>query len=442
MKKIKDFLLSLILPSKMYKHHNMRFIYSLGIFILSTLIILFSVNLSMRKFTEKTIPTAKFNPSDYNGGTLTFPEYQIVELPTGEVIFDCTAVSTEGKVDEYRGNFHEVIEKKDGSRKIDLTIVYVEDLDAMVQTDEERSAEAEKLKTTFDLNGYMNQQYSQDIDYFLYIFTKKSCYYCYNLGKTTNKSGVVVENSKVLQVTSFEYDMTKGDANYYLPASESELVKNSYGDYETTKWTRLVNSDETIVINDETFKATKRFSSNIRQVFFKSEYSYGRLDYQSINEKSDAINFGTNTNTLKVVNAMYEMFVDYDTTFNKAISSFFVLVANLIVPFLWVLITWLMSRHFVMSKFKEYYAICSITYLTTSIVGFILGFFISYTTLILIMLIVELVYYIVVTFRINSNSKLIEEVEEISGNKPQQPGIQRKKMNFTKIESDDTYRIE
>ena len=38
MKKIKDFLLSLILPSKMYKHHNMRFIYSLGIFILSTLI--------------------------------------------------------------------------------------------------------------------------------------------------------------------------------------------------------------------------------------------------------------------------------------------------------------------------------------------------------------------------------------------------------------------
>lgn len=312
----------------------------------------------------------------------------------------------------------------------------------MVQTDEERSAEAEKLKTTFDLNGYMNQQYSQDIDYFLYIFTKKSCYYCYNLGKTTNKSGVVVENSKVLQVTSFEYDMTKGDANYYLPASESELVKNSYGDYDTTKWTRLVNSDETIVINDETFKATKRFSSNIRQVFFKSEYSYGRLDYQSINEKSDAINFGTNTNTLKVVNAMYEMFVDYDTTFNKAISSFFVLVANLIVPFLWVLITWLMSRHFVMSKFKEYYAICSITYLTTSIVGFILGFFISYTTLILIMLIVELVYYIVVTFRINSNSKLIEEVEEISGNKPQQPGIQRKKMNFTKIESDDTYRIE
>lgn len=112
MKKIKDFLLSLILPSKMYKHHNMRFIYSLGIFILATLIILFSVNLSMRKFTEKTIPTAKFNPSDYNGGTLTFPEYQIVELPTGEVIFDCTAVSTEGKVDEYRGTFHEVIEKK------------------------------------------------------------------------------------------------------------------------------------------------------------------------------------------------------------------------------------------------------------------------------------------------------------------------------------------
>ena len=123
-----------------------------------------------------------------------------------------------------------VVDKKDGSRKIDLTIVYVEDLDAMVQTDEERSAEAEKLKTTFDLNGYMNQQYSQDIDYFLYIFTKKSCYYCYNLGKTTNKSGAIVENSKVLQVTSFEYDMgniVPKDIKYCLISIAKEAITNA-----------------------------------------------------------------------------------------------------------------------------------------------------------------------------------------------------------------------
>lgn len=442
MKKVKNFLLSLILPSKMYKHHNLRFVYSLGIFILSTLIILFSINLSMEKFTKKTIPTAKFEISDYNKSTLTFPKYTIVELPNGETIFDCSEVKDDGNMEEYRGVFHEVISKKDGTKTIDLAVVYVEDLNTMVQTDEERSVEAEKLQSVFDLNGYMNQQYSLDIDYFLYIFTKKNCYYCYNLGKSINKSGNVVENNNFLQVTSFEYDMTKGDANYYLPSSEEELVKNSYGDYDTTLWTRLVNSDETIDFNGETFKATKRFSTNLRQVFYKSEYSYGQLDYQSINQDSDAINFGTNTDTLKVVNGMYQMFVDYDTTFNKAISSFLVIIANLLVPFLWVLITWLMSRHFVMSKFKEYYAICSITYLTSSLIGFILGFFISYSTLILVMLIIELIYYIVVTFRINSNSKLIEEIEEISGNKPVEPGIKRKKMNFTKIESDDTYRIE
>jgi len=45
---------------------------------------------------------------------------------------------------------------------------------------------------------------------------------------------------------------------------------------------------------------------------------------------------------------------------------------------------------FAMNKFREYYAICAITYLSTSVIGCILGFFIEFTKLMLIVLIIEL----------------------------------------------------
>ena len=74
MKKFKDFILSFILPRKMYRHHNMKFIYALFIFILSAFIILFSVNLSVKRFMRKNIGTPRFAETQYEKtATLTFP---------------------------------------------------------------------------------------------------------------------------------------------------------------------------------------------------------------------------------------------------------------------------------------------------------------------------------------------------------------------------------
>ena len=98
-----------------------------------------------------------------------------------------------------------------------------------------------------------------------------------------------------------------------------------------------------------------------------------------------------------------------------------------------------------MNKFKEYYAICSITYITTSILGFILGFFIKFDTLMFILLIIELIYYIFVTFRINTDPNLLnpkDEERKDDSNDNNKPEVEQPAITFKKIKSDDAYHVE
>ena len=43
-----------------------------------------------------------------------------------------------------------------------------------------------------------------------------------------------------------------------------------------------------------------------------------------------------------------------DANIQKSMYSVFVVIINIIFPLVWVLITWLLSRKFVMNKFKEW----------------------------------------------------------------------------------------
>ena len=65
MKKFKDVILSLILPRKMYKYHNLNILYSVVILIGTALIILFSVNLSTEKFTRQLMQSPNFEKDNY-----------------------------------------------------------------------------------------------------------------------------------------------------------------------------------------------------------------------------------------------------------------------------------------------------------------------------------------------------------------------------------------
>lgn len=442
--KIKDTILSFILPRKMYRHHRMRFIFSLGLFICSTLIILFSVNTSTKKFIKKLIPTTEVSNSIYNSSKIEVPNYSIIETPDGEVILDCNIESNvEGVVNGYRNVFHDEISKKDGTGVLDLTIVFIEDMNTLKTTQEEIAVEMSKLKSVFDFDSYMNQQCSDTKEYLLYIFTRNSFYYCFNLGKVKDKAGVWVDNPNVFQITSYEYDTASNQNIYYLPASSEQLVKSEQfpDQWDTSKWTNMVSSSDTFEYNGEVIHAKKKFNNNIRHILFKGEYMYNSVDYSLINSTENPVNFSKNTDKLSVISGMYDIMVDVDTNIQKSLYSFFTLISNLILPLVFVLITWLLSKNFVLSKFKEYYAICSIIYLVVSIIGFGLGFLIPFDKLIFILIIVELLYYIIATFRINSDQALLDEAAE-NGEEAKQPGIIKPKMKFTKIESDDSYHIE
>ena len=93
-------------------------------------------------------------------------------------------------------------------------------------------------------------------------------------------------------------------------------------------------------------------------------------------------------------------------------------------PLFIVLITWLFFKGYVLHKFREYFAIYSITYATLSVVAFIIGFFIEYFTFFVIWWIAQICYYFFVTLRINTmpeekdnnnnSNNNNEKVEELS----------------------------
>lgn len=435
----KDLILSFFLPRKMYRHHNMRFIFSLGIFFGATLILLFSINISTPRFMRKMINTPDFtkNVYEYVETKEEFPDYKIDNIG-GELCLDCNETGiSEGNT--YRKAIHNILKEKNSSKRIDLTVVFLEDYDPFKDDEGNFHLQNSAFKDVFDLDGYLRQDKEENVEYILYVFTKTSFYYAYNL-ESGNKANSVLP--------MYEYDTTTFEINYYLPDlnNENEFRKNEYGKWDVSLWTRKVSKDETLEYEGNILSASPKLLPTIREVLVHSEYLYKNIDYTVINDESEQANFKTNENVNEALSQLVELMVLSDANVQKSIYSLFVCVINLIFPFLWVFITWLMSKKFVMSKFREYYAICSITYLVTSLIGFILGFFLSFDKLILILLVMELIYYIVVTFRINTDPKLLEPVEDENdkdnSNKPDIPGIKKQKLNFKKIETEDTYHIE
>lgn len=388
---------------------------------------------------KKMIYTPNFSKSDYifEGEIEKFPDYKIVSID-GELRLDCSDIGvTDG--DTYRKVIHNTLKEKNSSKKIDLTVAFFEDYDPFKDEDQLFAIQNSNFKDVFDLDGYLRQEKEENTEYLLYVFTKTAFYYSYNLGSGSKASSLL---------PIYDYDEVNYTVNYYLPDINNleEMKKNTYGSWDTSNWSRKVSESETIEYEGETIKATPKLLPTLREVFAKTEYLYKNVDYSVINAEKEQANFKTNANISEALSQMVEIMVLYDANIQKSLYSLFTCLINLIFPFLWVLITWLMSRKFVMSKFREYYAICSITYLVTSVIGFILGFFISFDKLILILLMIELIYYIVVTFRINTDPNLLnpsdENSESDSSDKPDVPGFKKAKVNFKKVESSDAYHIE
>ena len=444
MKKVKEFLLSIILPRKMYRHHSMKVIYSVFVFILSAFLLLFSINLSTKRFMKDMIGSVNFEENDYKVvNEIQLPKYRIAKSNSGGYYLDVEEVGEDGKADNFKGVF-EILFEDSKNNQLKLNIVFDESCD-LFGDDPAKSVD----KDLFDLNGDMTQTREDKTTYLLYIFTKKSFYYLYDLGQEKDSSGKWVDNANT-RYGSYEMD-NNGAYKYYLPTDVSEVmdengpILNQYGNYDTSLWTTETTKDAKTIIDGKEFSAQRRIKDDMRYAIYNGEYVYGNIDIDKINAESDAVNFGKNNDIKYVLTNHVELMAEADANIQKSMYSFFVVIINIVFPLVWVFITWLLSRKFVMNKFKEYYAICSITYITTSILGFILGFFIKFDTLMFILLIIELIYYIFVTFRINTDPNLLnpkDEERKDDSNDNNKPEVEQPAITFKKIKSDDAYHVE
>lgn len=456
MKKVLNFLATLVLPRKMYKYHEMKIIYSVGIFLLSMVVLLLSINLTTKHhmyekiqkpdfekydfelINEKSINVAIINDQVQN---VNMPKYKIATSNSGGFYLDIDY--TTDTPDTFKGIFTRVYKNTTTNRLLEVKIILDETSD-FFDEDNQTTLFDERL---IDLGGYLKQDRDENTDYLLCAFTRKSFYYLYNLGQ-------VKENNKWVDTASTRYGAYEVDANgeyiYYLPtvgkeAEELENKLNSYGKYDTSLWSTITTegASETYTLSDGsqiTLTAEKKLRQNVRYMIYNGEYIYSNVDQELLNNDANLYNSDFKKVMINLIDAMAEA----DTNIQKSFYTIFVMVINLGLSLLWVLITWLLSRKFVMNKFREYYAICSITYLTSSVLGCILGFFIRFDTLMLIMLAIELMYYIVVTFRINTDPNLLNPKDDDSNNdtpsntnKPDAPAI-----TFKKIKTHDTYTVE
>ena len=95
----------------------------------------------------------------------------------------------------------------------------------------------------------------------------------------------------------------------------------------------------------------------MRYAIYNGEYVYSNINIDRINDENDSVNFGQNKDIKYVLTNYVELMAEADANIQKSMYSVFVVIINIIFPLVWVLITWLLSRKFVMNKFKEYYAI-------------------------------------------------------------------------------------
>lgn len=122
MKKVKEFLLSIILPRKMYRYHSMKIIYSVFVFILSAFLLLFSVNLSTERFMKDMIGSINFEENDYKVvNEIQLPKYRIAKSNSGGYYLDVDEVGEDGKADSFQGVFEILFED---SKKKSIKIEY------------------------------------------------------------------------------------------------------------------------------------------------------------------------------------------------------------------------------------------------------------------------------------------------------------------------------
>ena len=441
--KIFDFIKSLFLPRKMAKHMNMSFLLALVILLAASCLNIVTSNTRATKDVEEMLQF----PNLYDSVP---QDIEITKIDTGEALpkisletddnhkvnLGDTTVDGPSKYlkSNKNGVYHGLYQSENGN--VDVTVVIDDNLLSGYG-----NIEKPLYVEFFDIEGYLQQDKADNTEYILYVLTLDNLYYLFNLDQVKDgKSTKAATNSVILETKD------TGELKYYLPKDETELKINKYGDFDTTLWTRLASSEDVI-----DFEASTTYFESLGTSLTFEQYSLmvNKVTpaYRHLKNLSNALyggvisyaNLESNGMDIEKINSSFsdfqanlkESMIVFNAGLLKTSSLIVSIVITLFFPFLLSGITWLMSKSFIMNKFRQYYAICSLCFAMTTFIALIAGFFISYNEMAFALLVIASVYYIVATFRINTMETDKKDEDKNKKEEPKEP------IKYTKI-SDGT----
>ena len=451
-KKVLDFLLSLIQPKKMIRYRNINLFLIVLIFLGCMLLCSGISNLSLVRYVKRNIENYKLFPEvydlEYEGG-VNFPSFSIDE-PTGGITGFKDGNGEEEDIYEIK------FALQDGST-LNLTVVYEPDV---YVNDRVETVHDDRL-SSFDLNGYYNYVPKRDENGnllekdMLVIIHHELVYYIFNHGFESAKNEIgsytryleftgwsiregsymlpndaseiayTDESQKELDVYKWTKPAKLGDTieidgekytakyvnTYYLPASEEELVLNSYGEYDVRKWTKIAkDKDECVYLNEgEKIIAESRLKSNIHEIFVSDNqtrvgvFSLYHADLADI-KFGDLGNGKYPVNPTLMVQAIADLMVPSAANQLQTLNFLYAVIFIIFMPILWTFATWVMGKKFgELTRFKEYYAICAISFIIPSIlIAIFTIFFEPYVFIAQYAMFVQVAFYIFCIFKMNN----------------------------------------
>ncbi len=412
---MKQFILSLVMPTKMVRHRNMSLLFTVLIF-LSAMILMTGIsgltlgNYIQRKASNFLLYEEMFLSNSDEFATL--PTFSIVE--SNYSIDTTTYLPGSNAKDIYEFNYP----LADG-HNMNLTIVYEPDVRAF---DDESTPEVEKTTLDFDFRSYYNHKVATDengkpLDKdILVVVTSQMVYYLYNHGKAFDtNSGKYTEYLLNAYFSIYETN-EDGSIKYYLPTAEEEDLTNQYGDWDINSWTETVDEEDKLLTAESTngiYKAQPKLYDNIFKIFSNDDSTRRLMGAYSLLEIS---NMGYNLGALNTENGqangtvLLEMFGNIITTsFAEQFKLTTFLIGFIFVvlfPVLWTAAIWLVSRkNAELTRFKEYYNIAAITMIPIAIIMCIVVIFFPYLIVYRYALIAHVAWFAYAAVKINSHAR-------------------------------------
>lgn len=275
-------------------------------------------------------------------------------------------------------------------------------LDFTLVIDQNLNSNSEKNVTFkyFDYEGYMKQERDPNTTYVLVVLAFDRLFFIYDLSQDKDNGYTQFDYSSnsVFEKTS------AGHYKYYLPKDETEITYNMYGDVDTTKWTLESGKDQYSEINGVEYFAHNRHNKD----FYYAVYTSHSRSYLYSDLVGSEVNDSTFKNTVyidKMLQSIVNQMVKINASNYELLYAILAFLAVFLFPIVLVLIVWAMSRKLFMKRIRQYYAIAALCYGATSLISFIVGFFLPFDKYALFLMFFQAWWFIFTTYRINTDPK-------------------------------------